>query len=126
MTKTHRNLTILLWLLAVVAGVSLLVPRLRSRTVALPRHTEVGEFELLDQNARPVTRARKEAEVYWLPLSECQMAPGSITVVAAALRSACSTSSVRMWSATDQPTSRRLKQSITVARYRLVPSASGR
>ena len=46
-------------------------------------------------------------------------------VAAAALR-ASSTSSVRMWSAIAHPASRREQQSITVARYRLPPLASGR
>ncbi|GLX54576.1 hypothetical protein Shyhy01_75250 [Streptomyces hygroscopicus subsp. hygroscopicus] len=43
---------------------------------------------------------------------------GELPRVAAAARSASATSEVRMRSATDQPTRRREKQSITVARYR--------
>jgi hypothetical protein len=39
-----------------------------------------------------------------LPRSEWKIASGSMIVVAAAFRSAVSTSSVRMWSAIDQPT----------------------
>ncbi|CAH0306742.1 hypothetical protein SRABI26_04708 [Arthrobacter sp. Bi26] len=65
---------------------------------------------------RPATRARKDAEVYWLPRSECQIAPGRMSVDAAAFRSADSTSSARMWSATAQPTTFFEKQSMTVAR----------
>lgn len=42
--------------------------------------------------------------MYWLPRSECQIAPGRMSVDAAAFRSADSTSPARIWSATAQPT----------------------
>jgi hypothetical protein len=45
---------------------------------------------------------------------------------AAAAMNASVTSSVRMWSAIDQPTRRREKQSITVAKYRLCSLPQGR
>ena len=52
--------------------------------------------------------------------------PGQRPRVSRATDSASTTRSVRMWSATAHPASRREKQSITVARYRFDPSAIGR
>ena len=56
-------------------------------------------------------------EVYCVPRSEWKISPGPGPRAATAIRRASATSSVRMWSAIDQPTTRREARSITVARY---------
>jgi len=62
----------------------------------------------------------------WAPWSEWKIAPASEPLVSWAAVSASVTNSVRMCSAIAHPANRREKQSITVARYRFAPSASGR
>jgi hypothetical protein len=61
----------------------------------------------------------------WQPRSEWKITPGSGSRAARALVRASLTSSVRMWSAIANPTSRRLAMSITVAKYSH-PSQVGR
>lgn len=56
------------------------------------------------------------AEVYCVPLSEWKISPGAGWRAAMAMRRASATSSVRMWSAIDQPTTRREARSIAVVR----------
>jgi hypothetical protein len=55
-----------------------------------------------------------------------KIAPPRLPRVEAASVRASATRSVRRWSAIAQPARRREQQSITVARYRFVPSAIGR
>ncbi|PYC66457.1 hypothetical protein C7C46_31430 [Streptomyces tateyamensis] len=61
-------------------------------------------------------RSANSFDVYWAPWSLWKIARSRLPRVAAAARSASATSSVRIWSAIDHPTTRREKQSMTVAR----------
>ena len=62
------------------------------------------------------SRSPNTVEVYCEPRSECNISPGAGRRWWMAMRRASQTSSVRMWSAMAQPTTRREATSITVAR----------
>src|SRR5947208_2320037 len=61
MTRTQKILTAALWLLAIVASVTFIAAKSwrtraeREETSALPVLAEVPAFDLLDQDAKPIT-----------------------------------------------------------------------
>ena len=81
---------------------------------ALSQHSPANPTD----NSTPLARASsaKSRLVYWQPRSEWKITPAGGRRCTKAISSASVTSSVRMWSASAQPTTLRLARSMTVAR----------